>query len=199
MPGPAMVNHGAVLGEDGFRFVHTDPDWMEAPFPGQPERAELTLEAWVRDWQTPDDAVGYIASYYHGDDGYLIILAERIFAAPNTSRISVQMRSPGGWTGPAWIAEEVTDLLDDPDPWHVAAVMDNPGKLTLFVNGIQRAAANATGAVAAGDYTLKVGCKWNTTLHVSAVIDEVRLSKAVRYTGGVNGIQYFTPQRLYIP
>jgi len=189
--GHDFTNHGAESVEAGYEFDRADGDYMDADYPGQPARSQVTLEAWIRDWQTPATEPGIIAIYGIDDNDCLYVRAERDGA---NSRLRARLHVGGEVIGNAvWVGVDVETLLTGSDPWHVAAVLDSPNRLTLYVGGVQRAEDTTDIAdLPAGDYTLRIG-RWITGwsgYDLSAVVDEVRLSSAARYDAG------FTPQRL---
>ncbi len=192
--GHDFVNHGAASCEDGYRFVRADGDYMDAAFAGQPARGQLTLECWVRDWQTPVDVLGCIAIFGNNGGNNVCCLLARRYTNPALAYISATLCIGDVTVGYAqWGGAAVDALLASGFPWHVAAVLDAPNSLKLFVNGVQRA-QDLTGILAlpAGDYKLRLG-RWITGwagFDLSAVVDEVRLSAAARYTVA------FTPHRL---
>jgi len=191
--GHDFANHGADAVEAGYRFDRADGDRMDADYAGRPQQGQVTLECWVRDWALPaDDTLGAVAYYWLDSDNFLEIIARR-GADPASSRIQARLMVGGTTVGSArWTDAEADALLAGPDPWHVAAVLDVPNHLALYVGGTLRAEAGGGTALPAGDYTLYLG-GWPTgwdAYDLSAVVDEVRLSSAARYSAT------FTPHRL---
>jgi len=175
--GRPLVNHGAAAQEDGYRFVRGESDYMAASFAGQPERSKMTIETWVRGWAVPVGSGGFVL-YFNGPR-FLCIWAQRA-TSPSASMIRA-------WSWPyaaTWTGTEVDALLAGAEPWHVAAVLDAPSSLRLFVNGLQRAQGICPPeALPAGDYALYLGTYWGYTgYELDAVLDEVRLSGSARYT-----------------
>ncbi len=193
--GHDFSNNGAASVEDGYQFVRADGDYMDANFAGQPERSQVTLECWVRDFGNALGQTGQIAGYGPDDQNTLSIVAGRN-TDPLQSFIIARLDIGGVLVGYArwwWTAAEVDALLAGSAPWHVAAVLDATASLRLFVNGILRA-TDTVGIVAlpAGDCLLRLGrymAIW-AGYDLSAILDEVRLSAAVRYAAD------FTPSRL---
>jgi len=181
--GPAFVNNGAVAGQDGYEFVHTDPDHMDAPYAGQPARAALTLEMWVRAWAVPEGAFRAIGYYYRAAGPPGLSVAATRFATPANSFIGADLGLGGGCRA-IWGGADADAVLASPNPWHVAIVFENGSPTRLFVNGVLVAssALNIGVDMAAGDYTLRLGDNSYLTTPLSAVLDEVRLSCIVRYT-----------------
>jgi hypothetical protein len=190
--GHHLANHGAESVEGGYRLIAGDPDYLETDLAGQPQRSEVTLEAWVRDWLTPVGDTGEIAILWRDGDNRLDLAAVRD-ADPADSYIRARLRVGGAWAGWAeWRSAEADALLAGTRPWHVAAVLAAPDRLTLYVDGSARADDTAgVQPMPAGDYTLTFGTYWNhVTWPTSAVLDEVRLSAAARYAAA------FEPHRL---
>ncbi len=179
--GHDLTNHGADSVEDGYQFVGAQGDHMGASFPGRPAQAHMTIEAWARDWTTPAGASGTIASYFRDDSNYLHLYAREDGAG---SIFVAHLYVDGVKVGNAWWQGAAAEaVLIGADPWHAAIVLDSPNTLRLFVNGVQQA-EDATGIadLPSGDYTLHVGRSRNLpNYYPSAVLDEVRLSAAVRY------------------
>ena len=191
--GHDLVNHGAASVEDGYRFVRADADYMDASFGAQPARSALTLECWVRAYETPLNQPGQIAMVGPATTTVLTIRAYRA-SSPTGSYIQALLLISGAGVGVAhWGGAEANAVLASSEPWHAAAVLDAPTRLRLFVNGVQRA-EDTTGIVAlpSGSWTLRLGKHLNggTDYDLSAVLDEVRLSAAARYAAN------FTPHRL---
>jgi len=192
--GHALQDFGADPIEDGYRFVRANGDYMDTPMGAQAALPAATLECWVREWLTPANETGAVATYYRDAANYFQIHASRgSTAAASVIRARLHVGDADvGWA--MWQGEAVDALLRGSAPWHVAAVLDQPaGRLRLFVNGLQRA-EDSTGIVPlpAGSYTLRLGRYpfQSPAGDVSAVIDEVRLSSAARYGSA------FAPQRL---
>ena len=194
--GHHLENHGAASAEDGYRFAHTDSDYMQAPFPSQPARSQATLECWVRDYGVPpqtDWAYRRVACLYRDTSNYLEIVAHR-HNPPTSSAIWGRLVVGGAAVGSTvWSGATVDALLAQAQPWHVALVLDSPNVLRLFVNGVQHT-PDTTGitALPSGDYTLFLGIfgALQASTALSAVLDEVRLSASARYAAG------FPPHRL---
>lgn len=181
--GHLLVNHGAAAQEDGYRLVRDESDYMQASFPGQPARSEMTLEAWVRGWAVPTDTVAILAAFVEsGTNSFLLVWAQRA-SAPSDSWIEAFAWSGSDLAMATWTGTAVDALLAAAEPWHVAAVLDASSLLRLYVGGLQRAASGETPpALAAGDYDLYLGTfPEGPGYEVDAVLDEVRLSGSVRY------------------
>ena len=187
--GHGLANHGAESIEDGYRFVRDDGDWMEADYAAQPVRSALTFECWVRDFQQePVTNWSYRQVFQHQLDEDNMIGVDAIRRVPDPtcrSRIMTRLYVGGVCVGQClWQGEDADAILASGEPWHVAAVLDAPNSLRLFVNGIERA-SDTTGIVAlpAGDYSLLLGRyspSWPGR-DIDAILDEVRLSASVRY------------------
>jgi hypothetical protein len=184
--GHPLTNWGAEPHEDGYRFVAPD-DYMVTVLGTQPERAALTIEGWVRDWTTAVGDLGTVFDFRLNSGNYLYVTAQR--RSPSSqSRMRLRLYIGETLIGLAqWAGQEVDDLLAGAVPWHIAAVLDAPNRIRLFVNGIQRA-EDTTDIVALpeGSYTLHLS--WPN--RSSMILDEVRLSQIVRYSSD------FTPYRL---
>ena len=188
--GHSLVNHGAAPVEDGYQFVRTENDYMTAAFAGQPARSALTLECWVRGWAVPNNTSGYLADYYRNADNRLYLYATRAIGGGAESQIAAFAKGGGVSMGYLWWqGTAVTALLDSGAPWHVAAVLDGSA-WRLFVNGVLRHQRSTGQALAAGNYTLYFGANAGPANHVSAVLDEARLSASGRYAAN------FAPHRL---
>jgi len=190
--GHDLTNHGAEAVEDGYRFIAGEGDYMTAAFAGQPQRSALTVECWVRQWATALDTPGRIFTYRLSGANYFDVTARRSTVAAS-SYIYGRFFVGGVGIGDAlWSGADVAALLDGPDPWHAALVLDaGAGTLRLFVNGVLRI-TDSTDILPlpAGDYTLNLACFVPATSHASEILDEVRLSAAARYAAN------FTPHRL---
>jgi hypothetical protein len=191
--GHPLINLGAIAGEDGYTCVATGNGCLKAPLSGQPARSQLTLECWGRQWQNPADTWGILASYIvsYGTD---VELWARRGTTVADSFLGARCIYGGGALVVAaqWTGAPADAVLASPSPFHVAAVLDAPGRLSLYVNGVRRAEANANlTPMPAGTPTIWLG-SYNEPglLHSSVLLDEVRLSGAVRYSAD------FTPSRL---
>ena len=187
--GNDFTNYGADVVEDGYEFVRDDGDYLQADFPGQPERSRLTLEAWVRAWSVPDGVSGWVARYYRDGQNHLNIEV-RQQANHALATITANLKVGGSTVGSAtWTG--AGDLLAGDAPWHVAAVVDSPGSLRLFVGGVLRAEDTSDLLpLPVGDYGLLIGALTTGGGFASCVVDEVYLSAAPRYAAD------FTPHRL---
>jgi len=179
--GHTLTNNGASPQEDGYRFVRGDGDYMQAPFPGQPARSEMTMEMWVRDWAVPVDSTARFATFEDDITESMLYIQARRSTSPSSSSIKVYLVSFTGYWLASWMGTAVDALLAAAEPWHVAVVLDASSLLRMYVNGIQRAASSGTPpALPAGDYRLYLG-PWGGSSGVDAVLDEVRLSSSARY------------------
>ena len=181
--GHTLTNNGASPEEDGYRFVRAEADYMQASFPGQPERSEMTMEAWVRGWAVPVDCLAFLAAFVDPYmSNFLLIWAQRA-AEPSASMIEVYLWNAGWGSTATWMGTAVDALLAAAEPWHVAAVLDTSSLLRMYVNGLQRAASSETPpTLPAGDYDLYLGTFPDAPgYEVDAVLDEVRLSSSARY------------------
>jgi len=188
--GHDLTNHGTKPVEDGYRFDRADGDYMDASYPDQPERSALTLEAWVRDWALPADGTwGTIATLWLDASNYFQLRARRA----STSLIRAELIVGGSTVGAAvWSGADADAVLAGSEPWHVAAVLEAPNRLSLYVGGTRRAEDTTVSSLPAGDYLLRLGrygSGW-TGYDLSATLDEVRLSALARYSAD------FTPHRL---
>jgi len=185
--GHDLSNHGAESVEDGFQFVRDESDYMTAAFSGQPERSQITLETWVRGWAVANATNGYIGGWRKDSNNILQIGAQRAVDGGPNSQIWAYGKGGGTSMGYLWwTSAEVTALLDSPNPWHVAVVVDGTS-FRLFVNGVLRHSTATGQALAAGDYTLWLGRgAGGGGSYISAVLDEVRLSGVGRYASGFN-------------
>jgi len=182
-----LTNHGAEALQDGYRFVRADGDYMDANFTGQPERSQVTLECWVRDFGLALGQTGQIVSYGINANDYLSLIVQQN-ANPLLSCIVGSLTIGGaaniGYVRWYWTAEEIDAILTGSAPWHVALVLDATASLRLFVNGILRA-TDTTGILPLplGNHLLRLGryiADW-PGYDLSAVLDEVRLSSVARY------------------
>jgi len=198
--GHDFTNHGAEAVEDGYRFVRADGDYMDAAYPDQPERSQITMEGWVRDvGEFRGDANSWrqqivVLFLDSGPGDNFVSLRAHLRPDPTSSFLRIIERvGATNWGLTPWSGQEVDDLLMSPDPWHFAIILDAPNTFRLFINGVQRA-QDSSGIVAfpSGDQTLRFGKSYpgGTTYKLSAVLDEIRLSDSVRYAAG------FTPARL---
>lgn len=188
--GHDFTNHGAEAVEDGYRFVLADGDYMNAAFAGQPARSQVTLEMWVRGWQTPTGTTGILSWFVtSGNQGV------RLYGKEDGASSYIRaffLTTAGGYGYASWTGSEVHDLLTGAAPWHAALVLDAGAEtpyLDLYVNGVFRArtTTNITD-MPAGNYTVTLAL--SSIYSVSAVLDEVRVSSTARYATG------FTPTRL---
>jgi len=178
--GHTLTNNGAAPEEDGYRFVRAESDYMQAAFPGQPERSQVTLEMWVRGWAVPAGSAGFIWQFRRDTN---MFLALRVFrgSSPSASLIRAWLYYGSGGKFAEWSGTAVDALLASADPWHVAAVLSAPGYLRLYVNGVLRGQDSGI-ALGAGNYTLYVGKYTDAPgFHADAVLDEARLSATARY------------------
>ncbi|HET6442809.1 MAG TPA: LamG-like jellyroll fold domain-containing protein [Phycisphaerae bacterium] len=190
--GHHLTNHGAEPVENGYRFVLADGDYMNAAFASQPARSAITLESWVRAWQTPLGSVGQVAIFFKDSNNYLMLYGVRE-TNPASSRLGAQGKTAGGVFTALWSGTGADAFLASPTAWHMAGVLDSTVPiLRLYVGGQLRASsATNVAALAAGDYTLRLGMFLLVgTYPLSAVLDEARLSAAARYAAN------FTPHRL---
>ncbi len=186
-----FTNHGAehVPGQ-GYRFVKAENDYMQATVGALDAIAAVTMECWVRDWQTPIDSYGQIARFWT-DSSNRLMLDAKITTDPASSYICASLKIGGDWSPTAsWTGVDANALLVGSDPWHVAVVLDAPNTLRLFVNGILRAEVVPLGnELPIGTYYLILGYG-STAAALSAIVDEPRLSSAARYSAT------FTPDTL---
>jgi len=190
--GHDFTNHGAASVEDGYRFVRPESDWMQADFSGQGQRAQVTLEAWGRNWQNPNGIYGNVLNYGIDADTRLGVSAMRNANNPSASGFFPRLLVGGTLYGYFnWTGMDADAILAGEQPWHVALVLDaDAGWFRLYVNGILRGQDTSVVPLLAGDYTLVLAQQPGTTTWASVILDEVRLSAAARYT------QDFTPERL---
>ncbi len=187
--GRNLVNHGAVAVEDGYRFVHSEADYMTAVIGTRSAQSAVTLECWVGQWQSPLDSLRLVARYYRDWNNYLGIQARRS-TSPANSTIRIWEQAGGTTVAQVWWTGAAADaIIASSAPWQVAAVLDAGGLLRLFVNGTLRGEASGTQSLPSGDYLLDLGSD-SSGLALSAVLDEVRLSSSARYSAN------FSAQRL---
>jgi len=189
--GHHLTNHGAEPVEDGYRFVRTDGDYMDAAFANQPARSAITLECWVRAWQVPPGFDGTVATFRRDSNSWLALFGKRS-TDPLSSKLTAEGRIGVGGDFRAWWTGTGADaFLASATAWHMACVLDSYVPILRLYVGGQLRASSATNVVAlpAGDYTLRLGM-YLTVYPVSAILDEFRLSAAARYAGN------FTPHRL---
>jgi len=183
--GHTLVNHGATAQEDGRRFARNDGDYMQASFPGQPARSEMTLEAWVRGWAVPADSVAILAALVSSDQNSCLLVWGGRASEPSGSWIEAFAWSGEDLLLATWAGTAVDALLAAARSWHVAAVLDTSSLLRLYVDGRERAAtSDPPPALPAADYDLYLGTFPETSdQYLDAVLDEVRLSGSARYAG----------------
>jgi len=178
--GHTLTNSGASPEEDGYRFARAEADYMTAPFAAQPQRSQMTLESWVRGWAVPAGSGGFIADFRYS--GALFAIWAIRASPPSGSFIRVWLYTTGGYTA-TWTGAAADAVLASPDPWHVAAVLAAPAPLELYVNGVRRAVASGSTPLPAADYVLNLGkLQGQSAYNLDAVLDEVRLSAAARYS-----------------
>jgi len=192
--GPTFTNYGAVAVEDGYRFDHIENSYMRASVSVPEALPQATIECWVRDW-TEAGANLTILDFVCG--GQL-----RIRACDNGDAssfiIASWWKSGISERSAQWTSADVLTILRGANPWHVAAVLDanDEYRLRLYVNGILRRSS------ASGDI-VGIGSDPSGYLDVSrynyapsCVMDEVRLSKCVRYTTDFPIVRYGEGQRV---
>jgi len=190
--GHHLTNHGAQPVEDGYRFVRTDGDYMDAAFASQPAQSKVALESWVRAWQTPLDSTGMVAHFYKDGNNWLAIFGKRT-TNPANSIFYAQGQVGGATFTASWSGTAADAVFASPSAWHMAGVLDSTVPvIRLFVGGGLRASSSTNvAALPAGNYTLRLGMHRSVgTYPLSAILDEVRLSAAARYAAN------FTPHRL---
>lgn len=179
--GHDLTNYGAAPQEDGYRFVRAEADYMAAALAGQPERSQVTLEAWVRGWAVPVGSGGFIAHLRRDGNTLLAIWAQRA-SSPSASMIRAWLYIGGGYAA-TWTGAAADAVLASADPWHVAAVLNAPSPLELYVGGVRRAVSGSSVPLPAGNYALYLGkYEGYTGYELDALMDEARLSAAARYT-----------------
>jgi hypothetical protein len=189
--GRHLVNHGAAIVEDGYQFTRGAGDYMQAAVGSFGYHAQATVEAWVRGWGTVGESNSRVIVKYLIDWATFLSINARRASAPCDSVILVWLRVGGVLIGPAqWTGTGADAVLASPLPWHVAAVLDAPASLRLYVNGVLRAMHTlAIASLPSGDYLLDVSDSAEES-NCSAIVDEVRLSSVARYDAS------FTPDRL---
>ena len=189
--GHHLTNHGAEPVEDGYRFVRTDGDYMDAAFANQPARSAITLECWLRG-QIPSNAYGIVAHFYKDSSNWLALYGWRQ-TNPASSSLYAQGQTAGGVFTAQWTGTGADAFLASATARHAALVIDSTVPIIrLYVDGVLRASsATNVAALPAGNYTLRLGMHRNPGVYLlSGILDEVRLSSAVRYASN------FTPHRL---
>jgi hypothetical protein len=189
--GRDLVNHGAVVVEDGYQFTRGAGDYMQAAVGSYGYQAKATVEAWVRGWGTAGESASRMIVKYLVDWSTFLAISARRAAVPYSSAIVAWLRVGSVWIGPAqWTGSEADAVLASPLPWHVAAVLDAPTSLRLYVNGALRAMYTvAIASLPSGNYLLNISDAAGVD-NCSAIVDEVRLSSVARYNAP------FTPGRL---
>ena len=184
--GKVLTNHGTEARQDGRRFVRDDPDYMDCAFTGLPEIKQVTLECWLRAFTTQDLAYGFIASFGKSNEWWVYCLRfyPRLNTGGGTAKLYCDLFG-GGDASWDWNTDAY-DLLTGPDPIHLAAVMDSDAPyLRFFVNGT-KVGEDVVGInpLPAGNYTLCLGDHFDHagTYALSGVLDEVRVSNAIRYS-----------------
>jgi hypothetical protein len=185
-----LNNQGVTADENGYRFVRADTVCLNTTFQGQPERSQVTVEAWVQSWGISQGDGGYIAQYRRSATGYLALWAFRGIS-PAESFIRATQRTQATTYHASWNGNDADAVLASGQAWHVAGVLDAPGELRLLVNGTLRAVQATVSPLPAGDWTLYLGRSADSSAYyLSAVVDEVRLSSTARYAAA------FSPVRL---
>ncbi len=146
----------------------------------------FTVEAWVKPVGTNDDG-GIVSNLRVGGFG-LHVTRTPVFAVQTDARgVDARRRSE---LEPNIVAKAAGGLPID--QWsHLAGVYDGR-RITLYVNGREAASTNANGARLDSDKSLYIGARPNAAFNVhnfstpiafwSGAIDEVRVSRGVRYT-----------------
>jgi hypothetical protein len=95
----------------------------------------------------------------------------------------------GSW--PAWTVVDFDALSGQ--VWHHYAGVYDPDldEARVYLDGIERTTAALTSAVVPGDEVVRIGIDWDMGCAMDGVIDEVRISLGVRYSGD------FTPQTAF--
>ena len=180
--GPTLAAGGSPTSlEDGYRF-DGGGEYLGGAFAGEPSRAALTMEMWIRGWATAAGTLGAAAEYRKVSP--LILLRALRHATPASSYILGQYYD-GTLYSAQWTGAAADAILVGLAPWHVAVVMANGSPLRLFVNGglVASSGANVAIDASAGDYTLRVGQRTDGSNPAACIIDEARLSGAARYGG----------------
>jgi len=190
--GHNLTNYGADPAENGYRFIRANLDYMQGALGMLPALAATTFECWLSGWAHADGETAYIGELYWSATWRTLLYAMKS-ATPASSWIEYAWVENGTERSARWTNAAVASLLGGKDPIHLAGVVDAAnGSVRLFVNGVQRASSVAT--LASPNMAASVVLGWNTakpaSRSLSAVLDEVRVSSAARYTGG------FTPYRL---
>lgn len=189
--GRHLVNHGAVAIEDGYQFTRSAGDYMQATIGSLGYQPQVTVEAWVRGWGTVGDPNSRMFVKYLIDWTTCLAVSARRAPSPYSSAIAAWLRVGTVWIGPAqWTGTGADAVLASALPWHVAAVLDAPASLRLYVNGMLRATYTvAIASLPSGNYRLDISDSEGAD-SCSAIVDEVRLSSVARYDAS------FTPDRL---
>jgi hypothetical protein len=187
--GHTLINYGAAVCEDGYRFVQSENDRMICPgFSFGSPQNQLTVECWVRDWEHTDSYANIFIFLRTTAPTNRLELFGRLDGANSYLYFALTINGAvvgyAGWTG-----NEVAALLASAEPWHVAVVLEAPARCCLYVNGVKRA-EDTTGILAlqSGTYSLIHGSYGGGA--PSCVMDETRLSTAARYAAN------FSPARL---
>ncbi|MCX5648751.1 MAG: hypothetical protein NTX40_06615, partial [Planctomycetota bacterium] len=140
--GHDLTNHGAESVEAGYRFAGAG-QYLEGAFAGQPARAALTLECWVRAWATAMGTVGAPGEYRIAGANSLLLLRALRHATPASSYI-LGTYYDGTLYNAQWTGAAADAVLAGAAPWHVAVAMANGSPVRLFVNGVLVAASAAS-------------------------------------------------------
>jgi len=179
--GHDLTNYGAESVEDGYRFTEPPGYYMDASVGGGAERTEATVECWIRDFRDNSTEWGaYVATWFESGGNHGRLAFRLAFGAPATLRVqSLYVDSDG--VEHAFIAGLEGWYLA-PEPFHVAVCVTVGGNLELFINGESRGAI-AAGAVSFSPDSLCLGRHYSgyTGYDFDGVLDEVRISKVVRY------------------
>jgi hypothetical protein len=173
----------------GEKFIGTG--WLTTTALVIPSSVDLTLECWSEGLGLPP--TGSLASWFTTAQGILRILLDAnnyltlyIMNDAGTYRFLVYCNAAGG--GGTLINVATTAAVIQAQAHFAVVCRSSGGKFELYVNGAKVVDGAIGSRLANGTYTMWVGSDGSNL--VSGVLDEVRVSKSVRYTSAG-----FTPVR----
>lgn len=95
----------------------------------------------------------------------------------------------GSW--PAWTVVDFDAL--SAEVWHHYAGVYDPdlGEARVYLDGQERSTAELSSEIVAGKEVIRIGIDWDLGCAMDGVIDEVRISRGVRYTGDFTPLTVF--------
>jgi len=165
----------------GVRFDGVD-DWIRVPdAPELDSIAPITVEAWIKPDSYPNE-VHIVSHHDHGAQTGWVLLVYQGGQMQFRYQFGGSINSSG-----------YTPV--SPGTWHHVAATCDSGVVRLFVDGFQVHQGTIPTGVAE-DYVgpLAIGrAAYSDAFHFLGIIDDVRLSNVVRYTGD------FTPEHSFSP